>query len=77
MSTPAQCKAKRLAIEKKLAKLTTDLVELQAACPHTNAVHVNKANTGNYDPSADAYWTDHACPDCGKRWTTDQYWDRT
>jgi uncharacterized C2H2 Zn-finger protein len=50
--------------------------ELQDQCKHVKAEHVNKASTGNYDPSADSYWTDHKCPSCGKVWQTDQKWDR-
>jgi hypothetical protein len=69
-------KVKRASIEKKIAKLNADLKEIQTVCTHPNAEHVNKASTGNYDPSADSYWADHSCPDCGRRWATDQNWDR-
>ena len=46
--------------------------DLQKACSHENATFVNKGSTGNYDPSADAYWREHYCPDCGKQWFTDK-----
>ncbi len=44
---------------------------LQALCIHPlHAVQVHHdSNTGNYDPSADSYWTDHKCCLCDKRWT--------
>lgn len=61
---------------KRRVKLNADIGALQALCTHPDAEHVNHASTGNYDPSADSYWTDHKCPDCGKCWMTDQYWDR-
>lgn len=66
----------RIAIEKKIAKLKDELTVLQESCSHENAIHVNRANTGNYDPSCDSYWTEHTCPDCSKNWTTDQDWGR-
>lgn len=43
--------------------------EIQAVCAHRDATKTHGANTGNYDPHADTYWTDYDCPDCGKRWT--------
>ena len=74
--TPTQIKRKKIAIDKKIAKLNADIKALQAECMHVNAEHINRASTGNYDPSADEYWTDHNCHDCGKFWKTDQYWNR-
>lgn len=74
--TPAQIFNKRLSIQLKISTWQAKLKELQEQCEHAKASHVNKANTGNYDPSADEYWTEHTCPCCGKRWTTDQNWDR-
>lgn len=44
----------------------------QEKCKH---VHVEKkygANTGNYDPSADCYWTEFTCLDCNKWWREDE-----
>lgn len=41
-------------------------------CTHPFAVKINRGNTGNYDPSADCYWKDCSCPDCGKVWQEDQ-----
>lgn len=48
------------------------LADLQALCRHPNAEKIARSNTGNYDPSADAYWYDCRCPDCGKFWMEDQ-----
>ena len=47
------------------------LYEIQESCTHPkDSVHSEfGSNTGNYDPSADTYWTDYYCEDCGKRWT--------
>lgn len=74
--TQPQIKRRYDTIEKNQKKWIASLIELQELCTHTNATHENKANTGNYSPSDDEYWTNHKCPDCGKSWTTDQYWDR-
>ncbi len=45
--------------------------QLQALCVHpAHAVQIEHgSNTGNYDPSADSYWTDYKCCLCDKRWT--------
>jgi hypothetical protein len=40
-------------------------------CDHSNKEGTHGSNTGNYDPSADCYWVQYACPDCKKRWTVD------
>ena len=74
--TPTQIKRRFDTIEKNKKKWDTSLTALQELCPHTNATHVNKADTGNYSSSDDSYWTDHKCLDCGKTWRTDQYWNR-
>lgn len=67
---------KHQSINAKRLKLYNDLMDLQRLCQHPDATHKNKADTGNYDPSNDQYWTEHVCPDCGKHWTTDQDWNR-
>ena len=60
---------RRERIEKKLDKLTKELIALREECQHPNVEVKHRANVGNYDPSADSYWTEHKCPDCGKFWT--------
>ena len=70
--TPKQVKRKRITIQNKMIKLNEHLAELQILCQHPNVEKTYKGNTGNYDPSADSYWIDWRCPDCDKRWTTDQ-----
>lgn len=63
-----EIKLKREAIQKNGWALKSQLAALQQACTHHDASHVNKANTGNYDPSCVFYWTEHHCPDCDMRW---------
>lgn len=70
--TPAQVKRKRINIDTKINKLNDQLKELQSLCPHPDVTKKYKGNTGNYDPSADCYWIEWHCPDCGKYWITDQ-----
>ena len=41
-------------------------------CQHINFTKKYGGNSGNYDPSADSYWIDWECQDCGKHMTTDQ-----
>lgn len=45
------------------------LDEVQENCPHENVDAQKGGNTGNYDQSADCYWTDFHCHDCDKQWT--------
>ena len=70
-------KTKRISIETKITKLMADLIALQESCNHDNATHIDRASTGNYCPQDVEYWTDHACPDCNKKWRTDQKWQQT
>lgn len=51
------------------------LKNFQDNCKHTNVVMKYRANTGNYDPSADYSWREYACGDCDKRWTKDGHRD--
>lgn len=48
------------------------LHDLQEECSHPDVEKEAKASTGNYDPSADSYWYNCYCPDCGKQWREDQ-----
>jgi hypothetical protein len=59
-------------IDRREEKLAKELAKLQAACQHPGVVKKYGGSTGNYDPSADSYWIDFNCPDCHKRWRTDQ-----
>lgn len=58
-------------IHKEIADLKTRLKRIQTKCLHPNVKKEHGANTGNYDPSADCYWTTFECPDCGKYWRED------
>ena len=64
--------SKRTRLEEEQTALGVELTSLQDYCEHPNVNKENKANTGNYDPSADHYWKDCKCPDCGKWWREDQ-----
>ena len=59
---------RRIDIEKKLKLYTDKLKSLEEECVHSNVTKTHCANTGNYDPSNDSYWTVFVCPDCGKIW---------
>ncbi len=70
--TPKQIQRKYRTIAGKVSKLHDQLKELQAECQHPNVNKEYKGDTGNYDPTCDSYWIDWRCPDCVKRWRTDQ-----
>lgn len=59
-------------LNRVLKGIETQIENLQATCKHPKATKTPRANTGNYDPSADIYWYDCRCPDCDKLWREDQ-----
>lgn len=69
---PAAIQQWRAEIESSLAELNAELEGLQKLCTHPCVTKKYRSNTGNYDPSADCYWIEWSCPDCGKYWTTEQ-----
>jgi transposase-like protein len=65
---------KRIQIEKKIKEYEHRLEQLQKECPHHNLEYKNEGSTGSWDRD-DSYWTNWFCPDCDKRWTTDQSYE--
>ena len=59
-------------IKNEIDLLEMEVLNFQANCRHTNAVHQYCGDSGNYDPSRDSYWIEFHCYDCGKYWTEDQ-----
>jgi len=61
-------------IKAKIKELEDQLEEIQDRCSHPAQAILakNGSNTGNYDPSADSWWTDHHCRLCDKKWRTEQ-----
>ncbi len=57
-------------IKTEISKLQTELVAIQAACPHPPLVVRYKycSNTGNFDRSDDCFWTELRCGLCGLYW---------
>lgn len=53
-------------------KINDQIKTLQDICLHPNVNKEYKGNTGNYDPTSDCYWIEWKCPDCNKRWDTEQ-----
>lgn len=70
--TPAQIRRKMKTILKHQAIWRTAEIDLQNQCNHVNVDKTYKGNSGNYDPSANSYWIEFKCSDCGKFWTEDQ-----
>lgn len=54
--------------KKKIDPLEQRLREYQEKCRHERAVQDYGSDTGNYDPSADCYWSNIFCPTCLKLW---------
>lgn len=52
--------------KEKIAKLLAEIAAYQCQCEHKNATTKYGSNDGNYDPSADCYWIEVFCNDCGK-----------
>jgi hypothetical protein len=60
--------------EKEKIKHSQKLIQMwQSECSHDKKHLELKygSNTGNYDPSADSYWTNIECKVCGKTWHLD------
>ncbi len=70
--TPAQVRRKALTIKKHLDKWNAAYKDLQAICPHHNKTSKRDGTGSMWCKDDEAYWTNHYCPDCDKRWTTDQ-----
>lgn len=73
MKTKSQRMKRVLALRKQIEDTEAKIESIQNKCKHPPwMVDVEYgANTGNYDPSADCYWTDCHCRSCGKEWTED------
>lgn len=70
--TPAQVRRRLKTIQKHQNKWKLAEKELQDSCPHGNVDEKYKGNSGNYDSSANSYWIEYCCLDCGKFWTEEQ-----
>lgn len=55
----------------EIENLQRQIEHNQAECGHPFAGKKHMSDTGNYDKSADRYWTEFECPDCGKRWSVE------
>ena len=63
-------------IDKYLAEINElydKIQKIQNKCSHPeeSVTKEHKSDTGNYDPSADCYWTCFYCELCQKQWTED------
>lgn len=58
-------------IQRQIKELNDELIKHQDKCKHKKATKEYASNTGNYDPTADCYWTIFNCPTCLKRWSVD------
>lgn len=65
-------KIKYKSLKLQLEHINAQIDTLLSKCTHPNVNIQYKGDTGNYDPSADSYWIEYKCPDCGKFWTKEQ-----
>lgn len=65
-------KIKLKSLKEQLAHVTKQIEELNSTCTHPDVDKKYRGDTGNYDPSANSYWIEYKCPDCGKFWTETQ-----
>jgi hypothetical protein len=63
-------KSKAHVLTGQIAVLQQELKVHQEKCKHPERYRTYKygANTGNYDPTCDVYWTDYHCELCLKKW---------
>jgi len=60
----------------EINKIKIKISEVQKSCTHPEEYKIRTgggANTGNYDPSSDCYWSNYHCELCNKKWT--EYYD--
>lgn len=56
-------------ILEQMHRLETELLHIQKyVCQHPHARRQYHGDTGNYDRSADRFWSSYKCPDCGANW---------
>lgn len=55
-----------VSLNKEIDSHLEELEKLKATCPHENHIAKYGGNTGNYDPTADIYWVEVECFDCGR-----------
>ena len=72
MMTPAQIKRKALTIKKHLDKWNEAYKLLQQECQHPNKDSKRDGTGSMWCKDDEAYWINHYCPDCDKRWIEDQ-----
>lgn len=70
--TPKQIRSKIKRLQNKRTELYQQIEEIKIICQHPEVTKKYCGSRGNYDPSCDHYWIEWACPDCGKKWNTDQ-----
>jgi len=78
-NTSAIFKAKKEVLEQKYKDIVLELLNLSKECPHLDLTYKYDGSSGNWDRSADIYYIDWKCQDCGKSWVTsqDDSWDLT
>jgi len=61
-----------ISITSEIKDLQDCLKDIQDSCPHVTSVYSAHGSMRNWDLDDPAYWYDHYCYDCGKRWTSPQ-----
>jgi hypothetical protein len=67
-----QIKNRAISLKSRIDKLNERYKELQQICNHPNKTSKRDGTGSMWCKDDEAYWINHYCPDCDKRWTTDQ-----
>lgn len=61
-------------LKEQIGSIRKEIELIQDECNHPKASLdiKHKADTGNYDPTQDSYWTEYRCGLCEKSWNEDQ-----
>lgn len=57
-----------LQIDKEILALNQKRDRIQERCKHLKVEKSHHADTGNYDPRDNSYWTCFHCLNCDKKW---------
>ena len=70
--TPAQVRRRYKTIMKHQRKWYDAYKALQEECQHPKLISKRDGTGSMWCKADEAYWVNHYCPDCDKRWIEDQ-----
>lgn len=67
-----QIRNRAISLKSRMDKLNECYKDLQQICTHPNKDSKRDGTGSMWCKDDEAYWINHYCPDCDKRWTEDQ-----